>query len=190
MIETEQSVTVDVGIDDVWSQVRDIQRWASLMPGLRECEVLDADRSRWVLKVGAGGLVRTVRVHVHVRAWDGPAHVSFAYELEGDPVQGHGTYHARALGPNRTEVTLWVQVIGSGPMAAMWEAMGKPLLPQFARAFAQQLKAKIEAEMPVIGTVGTQTAPQPAILRRLLRRIGTLFGMPAKDAAMERKPMS
>lgn len=157
MIETEQSIAIGVGIDAVWTYVSDLQRWAAIMPGYREFEPIDADDSRWVLKVGVGGLVRTVKVLVHVERWDGPGRVDFAYRLEGDPVQGSGAYTARALGPHETEITLKVQVVGGGPMAPMWEAMGGPLLPQFARSFAEQLKAKIEAE------AGAAPAePQPA----------------------------
>ena len=47
---------------------------------------------RWTLKVGVGGLVRTVKVQVHVDQWDGPERVLFSYKLEGDPVQGGGSY--------------------------------------------------------------------------------------------------
>lgn len=148
MIETEQTIAIDVPIDGVWTYVRDIQRWANLMPGLRECEIIDDNDSRWTLKVGAGGLVRTVKVLVHVDEWDGPERVRFSFKLDGDPVEGGGTYLARAKGPRETEVTLNVQVVGGGPMAPMWEAMGKPLLPQFAKAFAGQLKTEIEAAAP------------------------------------------
>lgn len=158
MIETEQTVTIAVPIEGVWAYVRDIERWANLMPGLRECEVIDADDSRWTLKVGAGGMVRTVKVFVHVDEWAGPERASFSYRLEGDPVQGGGTYVATAKGPGETEVALKVQVRGEGPMAPMWEAMGKPLLPQFAKAFAGQLKDEIEkaqAAAPVAA------APEP-----------------------------
>jgi carbon monoxide dehydrogenase subunit G len=145
MIETVQTVTIRDGIDSVWNFARDIRGWASLMPGMQECEVIDDDNSRWILKVGVGGLVRTVKVRVHVDQWDGPERVFFSYKLEGDPVQGGGSYHATAKGPGETEVVLNVKVEGSGPMAPMWEAMGKPLLPQLAKGFAGQLRDKIEA---------------------------------------------
>lgn len=144
MIETEQSALVRAGIADVWAYVQDIARWASIMPGYRECEIIDADNSRWILKVGVGGLVRTVKVKVHVDAWNGPDTVHFTYKLEGDPVQGGGTYTAVPKGAHETEITLKVRVEGSGPMAPMWEAMGKPLLPTFARSFAEQLRDEIE----------------------------------------------
>lgn len=144
VIETEQSATVEAGIGEVWDYVKDIARWAAIMPGYQVCEIVDEDTSRWTLKVGVGGLVRTVKVLVHVDAWNGPGEVRFSYKLAGDPVQGGGTYTARELGATQTEITLRVNVSGSGPMAPMWEAMGKPLLPTFARSFADQLAAEIE----------------------------------------------
>lgn len=144
MIETTQSVPVGAGIGEVWNYVKDIRRWAELMPGLQDCEILSEDDSRWVLKVGVGGLVRTVKVDVHVDQWDGPEHVFFSFKLQGDPVKGGGCYLARANGPDATEMMLSLKVEGSGPMAPMWEAMGGPLLPKFARAFAEQLAEGIE----------------------------------------------
>ncbi len=162
MIDTEQTITIDAPIEGVWAYVRDIQRWASLMPGLRECEVVDDNDSRWTLKVGAGGLVRTVKVLVHVDEWDGPERVRFSFKLDGDPVEGGGTYLATVKGPRQTEVALRVEVRGAGPMAPMWEAMGRPLLPQFAKAFAGQLKEEIEKSADA-----AEPEPQPEPARGL-----------------------
>ncbi len=146
MIETAQTVTVHCGIDDTWDYAQDFARWASIMPGYQSCEIIDRDQSRWVLKVGVGGLVRTVKVLVQVAEWAGPHRVEFAFKLEGDPVTGSGSYIAAPLGQGHTEMTLQVSVTGSGPMAPMWEALGKPVLPRFARSFAEQLKDQIEKE--------------------------------------------
>lgn len=196
MIETEQSVTIDVGIERVWDYVKDIKRWANLMPGLRECSIINENDSHWVLKVGAGGLVRTVNVNVHVSEWDGPENVTFSYDLAGDPVQGGGTYTARRLSPTQTEVVLHVQVIGSGQMARMWEAMGKPLLPQFAKAFAQQLKGEIEKAAvsagPASASPATPGSSEPrvealSLTDRIARLFRNLFGLSAKDTAIERR---
>ena len=144
MIETEQTISIDAAIDSVWGYVNDIQKWANLMPGCQACTVIDADDSRWTLKVGVGGLVRTVNVLVHVDQWDGPERVNFSYKLEGDPVMGSGSYIASRKAALETEVTFRVRVEGSGPLAPMWEAMCRPLLPQLAKSFAGQLKAEIE----------------------------------------------
>jgi carbon monoxide dehydrogenase subunit G len=187
MIETEQTVVIDRPIQSVWDYAHDIERWASLMPGMREFEVIDADNSRWTLKVGVGGLVRTVNVRVHVEEWAGPERVRFTYKLEGDPVQGGGTYLASSKGPSQTEVLLTVRVEGGGPMAPMWEAMGRPLLPQLAKAFAGQLKEAIEAAAPAQAPASAAAAPSPSLfaafgawLRKLWR---AMFGSEARKPA-------
>lgn len=144
MIETEQTVTVNCGIDATWDYARNFERWASIMPGYQTCEIEDEDNSRWILKVGVGAMVRTVKVRVHVSEWAGPERVDFTFKLEGDPVLGSGSYLAVKNGDGQTDMTLRVQVSGSGPMAPMWEAMGGPVLPKFAKSFAEQLKARIE----------------------------------------------
>jgi carbon monoxide dehydrogenase subunit G len=174
VIETQQTVTIDAGIDRVWSVARDIRRWADLMPGMQDCTVVDDDNSHWTLKVGVGGLVRTVRVQVHVDQWDGPGRVLFTFKLQGDPVQGGGSYLACGKGPEETEMVLHVRVEGGGAMAPMWEAMGRPLLPQLAKAFADQLKAEIEREVaaaPRISGVGEA----PSRLARIWERLRSLW---------------
>jgi carbon monoxide dehydrogenase subunit G len=139
MIEAEHSTLVATGIDGVWNYVQDIRAWANLFPGCRECTVIDAHDSRWAIKVGAGGLVKTVNVLVHVDEWSGPERVVFSYKLDGEPVEGGGAYTAVRKGPDQTEISLKVRVVGSGPMAPMWEAVSRPLLPQLAKAFAGKL---------------------------------------------------
>src|SRR5215468_8141930 len=99
MIETEQSASINASIDRVWDYVQDIRRWADLFPGCQACTVDDEYNSRWILKVGAGGLVRTVTVLVHVDEWAGPERVSFSFKLQGDPVEGAGAYSAVSGGP-------------------------------------------------------------------------------------------
>jgi uncharacterized membrane protein len=54
MIDARHTVTIGTGIDDVWSCVRNISRWAELFLGCQECELIDENRSRWLIQVGAG----------------------------------------------------------------------------------------------------------------------------------------
>ncbi|HMO69407.1 MAG TPA: SRPBCC family protein [Novosphingobium sp.] len=179
MIETEQTVTVGCDIDATWAYARDFQRWASIMPGYQSCEMEDADNSLWVLKVGVGGMVRTVRVKVRVVEWAGPERVDFTYSLVGDPVEGEGSYLATQAGRGQTAMTLKVRIIGSGPLAPMWEAMCGPVLPRFARTFAEQLKDRIEE----FNGAATANLAQPSgpglpagLLARFLAWLGRLLG--------------
>lgn len=52
MIETEESVEIRAPIETVRDFARDIHRWADLMPGMQDCDLIDDDNSRWTLKVG------------------------------------------------------------------------------------------------------------------------------------------
>ncbi len=175
MIETTQTVTVATGIDATWAYAKNVERWAEIMPGYQECEIIDDDNSHWVLKVGVGSMVRTVKVDVHVERWAGPEEVDFTFRLKGDPVEGGGTYRAVANGPGETELALHVNVSGSGPMAPMWEAMGGPVLPKFAKGFADELKARIEQNAGVAPAQGA--APEKlSLLARLWNWLRRLFG--------------
>ena len=184
MIDTEQSIVIDAPLHRVWDFAQDIHAWAKLMPGLKDCDVVDEDHSHWTLKVGVGALVRTVKVSVHVDRWAGPEQVDFTYALAGDPVKGAGTYRAASLGPNETQIALTVRVEGTGPMAPMWEAMGRPLLPKFARGFAEQFKAEVEklANAPEPKPVSNIVAPPKALFARLLVWIRGMFSRTADSA--------
>lgn len=190
MIETAQTVHVAAPSAAAWKYVENIHNWASLMPGLQSCDVLNEDDSRWVLKVGVGALVRTVKVDVHVNQWDGPERALFSFKLQGDPVVGGGSYQAVPVGEGRTELTLSLQVTGTGPMAPMWEAMGGPLLPKFALAFARQLAEGIEhasVERPELqrppDALESSQEVAPSILLRLLASLRKLWSDFAKSGA-------
>ena len=148
MIETEQTVLIDVGIDGVWDYAKDMRRWAELdarHAGMRRSST--TNDSRWTLKVGVGGLVRTVKVLVHVDEWDGPERVDFLLQAGRRPGRrAAAPIRRRASGPARPRSCCRCASQGGGPMAPMWEAMGRPLLPQLAKGFADQLKAAIERE--------------------------------------------
>ena len=154
MIEAEKLFSIGAPIDDVWDYVRDISKWANLLPGCRECVIIDEHNSRWTIKVGAGGLVKTVNVLVCVEKWDGPGRVNFAYRLESEPVVGGGHYFATINDLGETDIRLQLRVEGSGPMAPMWEAVCKPLFNPLASTFTEKLKAEIEQ------FVGIESAPK------------------------------
>ena len=176
VIETEQAVRIAVPIEKVWNYARDVRRWAEIMPGYQSCEIEDEDNSRWVLKIGVGAMVRTVKVRVHVDEWAGPERVRFTFRLDGDPVNGGGSYEAVAAG-DVTDVALRVHVSGSVPMGPMCQALRGPVLPKFAAGFAGQLRDRIEAECGVSQAAGAAVAslPRPGPLARLVAWLRTLF---------------
>lgn len=153
MIQAEHSTVINASINTVWDYVKDIEKWANLFPGCRECTVINDNESHWVIKVGAGGMVKTVNVRVDVSEWAGPETVNFSFKLENEPVIGKGRYSAQKVDVGQTDITLQVAVEGSGSMAPMWEAVSKPLLPQIAKAFASSLKTEIEQTTAIVTNI-------------------------------------
>jgi carbon monoxide dehydrogenase subunit G len=185
VIETEQSIVIDTCIDNVWNYVEDIRRWADLFPGCKACEVIDDHNSKWTLKVGAGGLVKTVNVLVHIEQWNGPGRVDFSYRLENEPVVGGGAYIATRKSDSATDIALQVRVEGSGPMAPMWEAVSRPLLPQLAKLFAGKLKTEIETVAAAGGETRVDHGAAPSLFETIKYRIKqllrALFGAKTND---------
>ncbi|MDY6921820.1 MAG: SRPBCC family protein [Pseudomonadota bacterium] len=144
MIANEQTFTINTSIDKVWNYVEDIPRWAAIFPGHQNCELLSEHDSTWTIKVSAAGVTRTDKVQVHVEEWAGPERVDFVFSVDDLPVEGNGSYLASSRSPLETDVTLKVCIIGSGPMAPMWEAVGTPMLPELVKTFAAKLTAEIE----------------------------------------------
>lgn len=144
MIETRHTILINRSVERVWDYARDMGKWASIFPGCREFKSIDDDNSEWTIKVGVGGLVRVVGVHVRVDSWRGPERVDFSYRLKTEPVVGQGSYSAVATGVDETELTLHVEIQGNGQMAVMWESMCRPVIPMLLKSFAQDFKAEVE----------------------------------------------
>ena len=153
MIDANHVFAISANIHHVWEYVQDIQRWSELFPGCESCEIIDQNQSRWKLKVGAGGMLKSVHLLVKIEERSAPDHVSFTFELESEPVTGSGSFNATPNSDRETGVSLSLTVEGRGQMAPMWEAMSKPLLPQMASSFAERLRSEIESTtMPVAST--------------------------------------
>ena len=70
-------------------------------------------------------------------------------------------------------------------MAPMWEAMGRPLLPQLARGFADQLKAAIERDVAQPAEAPAAAAQPSGLLAWLKRLWRSLFGSKAQQTTQE-----
>ena len=188
MIANEYRFVIDTSIDKVWNYVEDIKGWAEIFPGYQDCVLIDADHSQWTIKVSAAGVTRTDTVQVHVDEWSGPEQVLFRFDVDDLPVEGNGSYIASAKSPNETEVVLKVCIIGSGPMAPMWEAVGTPMLPEFVKGFATKLKNEIEFTSGVGTTSAADTAFAMPMIKGVIKSsfmalwfwLKSLFGLGSK----------
>jgi carbon monoxide dehydrogenase subunit G len=163
------SVHIKAPLLEVWKYVSMPSNWAEQFPGF-ESFVEDVPESEytWTVKVGLGGLVRTVKAHVTVTEWGEPNHVAFKLKGITEPITGEGTFDAQSTTDTLTEVTLRLSVAGSGNMANMMEAMARPVLPKLAQLFCARLRDEIERRAGVTEAV----SPRPVWYRRWWRALG------------------
>jgi carbon monoxide dehydrogenase subunit G len=90
LIETTQSIQVEQDIGKVWAYAKDVERWAEIMPGYQQCEIIDDNNSLWILKIGVGaigaagnGAQTDVALHVEV---NGTGPMAPMWEAMGGPV--------------------------------------------------------------------------------------------------------
>jgi carbon monoxide dehydrogenase subunit G len=144
MIETDHGFVIEAPIGAVWDYANDIGNWASSMPGYESFEEIDAVHSNWVLKVPLGALTKRVALKVTIIERRAPEHISFELRGRSDPVEGRGTFTAEAQGPRQTSVDVTLAIWGSGQMAAVMEAMSRPVVPALTRSVSESFKSAIE----------------------------------------------
>jgi carbon monoxide dehydrogenase subunit G len=149
MLSTAEKTQIAVPLSDVWKYVSVPANWAAQFPGYVSFEEINPNEYTWTIKVGLGGLVRTVKIRVHVTEWNEPTHVAFTLEGITEPISGTGSFNASEVAAGSTEIALELSISGSGSMANMMEAMARPVLPKLGQTFCTRLKNAIEEDAGV-----------------------------------------
>lgn len=141
MIRRELNVTRNA--PHVWSFVREMGNWASLMPGYISHEHLGDDDSLWTLQVDIGPFKRPVAIDVHVLLWDEPHHVAFEIKGRHDPFRGSGTFTSEEFGHD-TRITLEFRAEPTGSMAKLLVPLIPPILRRVADHFTANLQQALD----------------------------------------------
>ena len=92
MPETTYSTTTQLGPEELWAFVKDMDNWAPYLTGYQSHEKISEALSEWTLKGDAGPLARTVTFRVHVTEWNGPERVAFELEGLNEDMGGSGCF--------------------------------------------------------------------------------------------------
>lgn len=187
MLEARETIDLDAPLVDVWSYVSDIGNWARNMPGYQSFELIDERESLWTLKVGLGALVRTVGLRVEITEWDEPDHVAFRLRGITDPVEGHGTYDARAADDSETAVDVTLRLSGTGPMANAMEGMARPVIPRIVSGLTEAIKRDVES---AVGAADAAQARDSAELAPATQAQGDEQGLRPNSRKKSRFPLN
>lgn len=135
---------VDAGAASVWAFVHDYANWADLFPGYQGHRVTAPDASRWTVRGDVGIFSRVVDLDVRVVERAAPERVRFTVAGVAENLSGEGVFELTPVGPERTRLTLRMDVRPGGTMAPVIGALLEPRLGRLIAEFAGALAARIE----------------------------------------------
>lgn len=145
MPQVSHTAVVPVAREDVWRFVRDINNWATEVPGYQEHVVVDDALSRWKVKGDLKVVSRVMDVEVVVTDWREPDEVCFSVRGLNEQVQGQGRFVTTANGPDETALGFYLEMHAGGTMGPMVNALLQPILPKLASVFAGNLARRLAA---------------------------------------------
>jgi len=141
------TVELDVGIQDIWNFVSDMDRWAPLVPGYIEHEIISDEQSTWTFKGDIGIMQKTVKLQIDITKWDEPTTVTFDLTGLNENFGGNGYFEAESISEDRTKMTGHLDITAKGMMGPMINAILKNFVPKTAEELTMAVANQINKEI-------------------------------------------
>lgn len=138
-------VVLDLSIDKIWDFVSEMDKWAPLVPGYIEHEIINDKQSTWTFKGDIGIMQKTVKLQVDIKDWIEPTTVTFDLTGLNENFAGNGYFEAEALSDNQTKMTGNLDITAKGMMGPMINAILKNFVPDTAKDLTDRIAEEIVA---------------------------------------------
>ena len=138
------TVELPVGIQDIWSFVSDMDKWAPLVPGYIEHEIINDRESTWAFKGDLGFMKKTVKLKIDIIEWIEPTTVTFNLKGLSDNFKGGGYFKAEAIDATNTTMTGNLDITAGGAMGPMVNTILKNFVPKTAEELTVAVSNKIK----------------------------------------------
>ena len=138
------TVELPVGIQDIWSFVSDMDKWAPLVPGYIEHEIINDRESTWAFKGDLGFMKKTVKLKIDIIEWIEPTTVTFNLKGLSDNFKGGGYFKAEAIDATNTNMTGNLDITAGGAMGPMVNTILKNFVPKTAEELTVAVSNKIK----------------------------------------------
>lgn len=142
-------VRIDLPIEKVWEFVSDINRWAPLVPGYIEHQIINERQSTWFFKGDVGRIQKKIGLTVHINKWVEPTSVTFDLKGITENVGGSGYFHAEKINAEMTSVTGCLNISAGGMMGPMINSVLKSVVPKTTIEFTEAVASRLMAEAAV-----------------------------------------
>lgn len=104
MRKVTYNVTIELGLEELWSFVKDFNNWAPMIKGYQTHELIKADESILVFRGQVGPISRIMKVHASITEWIEKERVAFSFKGLNEPVSGYGLVRLREDEKDRKSV--------------------------------------------------------------------------------------
>ncbi|MFC5602669.1 CoxG family protein [Sporosarcina koreensis] len=134
---------LDIPIEKVWDFVSDMNRWAPLVPGYIEHEILSDKQSTWTFKGDIGIMQKTVKLQIDITEWREPTLVTFDLKGLNENFVGNGYFKADAVSDSKTVMHGNLDITAKGVMGPMVNAILKSFVPKTAEDLTKAIAEEI-----------------------------------------------
>ncbi|MCM3745079.1 SRPBCC family protein [Sporosarcina luteola] len=134
---------LDIPIEKVWNFVSDMNRWAPLVPGYIQHELLNDKQSTWTFKGDIGIMQKTVKLRIDITEWKEPSLVTFNLTGLNENFVGNGYFKAAAISDSKTEMTGNLDITAKGVTGPMVNAILKSFVPKTATDLTKAIAEEI-----------------------------------------------
>ena len=142
------SKDLNLPIHSIWNFVSDMDKWAPLVPGYIDHEILNDKQSTWTFKGDIGIMQKTVKLQIDITEWKEPTLVTFDLTGLNENFSGNGYFEAESLSESTTKMTGNLDITAKGMMGPMINGILKSFVPKTAEDLTEAIANKIiEVEM-------------------------------------------
>jgi carbon monoxide dehydrogenase subunit G len=139
-------VEVSVPVTKVWNFVSKIDNWAPLIPGYIQHRKYTNRQSSWDFYSKIGFIKKKISLMVTIKEWMVPTKVTFTLKGVNEKLSGEGYFLAEAIDQNKTRITGFLDMTGSGAMGPMVNALLKSQLPKVTEQMVTAIAVKLEEQ--------------------------------------------
>ena len=136
-------VEVPLDIYTIWEFVHDMNKWAPLVPGYIDHEILSERQSTWAFKGDLGFMKKTVKLQIDIKEWNEPSEVIFDLKGLSDNFNGGGYFRAEVIDERTTRMSGHLDITAGGMMGAMVNQILTKFVPQTAQELTDAIVDKL-----------------------------------------------
>ncbi len=142
MPSSEHEIIVKGSLEDVWSIISDLDKFAPMMPGYTSHEVLNEKEAYWEFLGDFGIVKKKIKLKVDDIVRTAPDSISFILESKEENVKGEGKFSVETMDGESVKLIGYLDMTGGGFMGTMVNGVLKNYVPDAIRQMVEGIGAK------------------------------------------------